>query len=176
MFYKKMQTLKVKEVKPEGWLKKQLEIQAQGLSGKLFDIWESVGKYSGWLGGSGENWERGPYFVDGILPLAYLIEDKELYETARRFVRWTIDSQDEEGNFGPDASKDDWWSRMVMLKVLIQYYEITEETEVLKFMDRYFRYQLKTLILRPLTGWGKARSAELLYCIKWFYEQRPEEY
>ena len=176
MFYKKMQTLKVKEVKPEGWLKKQLEIQAEGLSGKLFDIWESVGKYSGWLGGSGENWERGPYFVDGILPLAYLIEDKELYETARRFVRWTIDSQDEEGNFGPDASKDDWWSRMVMLKVLIQYYEITEEPEVLKFMDRYFRYQLKTLILRPLTGWGKARSAELLYCIKWFYEQRPEEY
>lgn len=176
MFYKKMQTLKVNEVKPQGWLKRQLEIQAAGLSGKLFDIWDSVGKYSGWLGGTGENWERGPYFLDGILSLAYLVQDQTLYETAERFVKWTLQSQDEEGNFGPSSSKDDWWSRMVMLKVLIQYYEITEDKVVLEFMDKYFKFQLKYLPIRPLAQWGAARSGELLYCIKWFHEQTGRDY
>ena len=55
MDYKRFKTLHIEEVKPTGWLKKQLEIQAGGLSGKLHDSWESVGTYSGWLGGTGEN-------------------------------------------------------------------------------------------------------------------------
>ena len=32
----------------------------------------------GWLGGDGDGWERGPYWIDGLLPLAYLLEDEEL--------------------------------------------------------------------------------------------------
>ena len=78
MDYKRFKTLHIEEVKPTGWLKKQLEIQAGGLSGKLHDSWESVGTYSGWLGGTGENWERGPYYLDGILPLAYYLKDDRL--------------------------------------------------------------------------------------------------
>ena len=40
------------EVKPKGWLLKQLQIQMNGLTGILYDIWDSVGSYSGWLGGT----------------------------------------------------------------------------------------------------------------------------
>ena len=68
---KTLHTFAIPEVKPEGWLKRQLEIQMQGLTGKLFDIWDSVGSYSGWLGGTGENWERAPYYLDGFLPLSF---------------------------------------------------------------------------------------------------------
>src|SRR5262245_44475596 len=51
-------------IKPEGWLRRQLEIQARGLTGHLDEIWPDVGSNSGWLGGTGESWERGPYYLD----------------------------------------------------------------------------------------------------------------
>lgn len=173
---KKMQMLGIREVAPEGWLKEQLRIQGDGLSGKLHEIWESLGTYSGWLGGTGENWERGPYFMDGLIPLAWYLGDEKLKDTAEKFMDWTLNSQGEEGNFGPQASKTDWWSRMVMLKALAQYYEITEREEILEFLHRYFRYQLRTLPERPLEGWGKARCADLLYTIKWICEKDPQPY
>ena len=47
-------------IKPRGWLRDQLQIQADGLTGHLDEFWEDVGPNSGWLGGSGERWERGP--------------------------------------------------------------------------------------------------------------------
>ncbi|MGL5697920.1 MAG: hypothetical protein ACRCYL_01255, partial [Kluyvera sp.] len=46
------------KITPQGWLKRQLTLQAQGLSGQLETIWPDVGSNSGWLGGSGESWGR----------------------------------------------------------------------------------------------------------------------
>ena len=40
-------------VKPTGWLKEQLRIQADGLSGHLDEFWPDVGSNSAWLGGTG---------------------------------------------------------------------------------------------------------------------------
>ena len=57
-------------ISPSGWLRDQLQIQARGLGGHLDETWADVGPESGWLGGKGESWERGPYFLDGLLPLA----------------------------------------------------------------------------------------------------------
>jgi hypothetical protein len=70
-------------VKPKGWLRRQMEIQASGLSGHLDEFWKDLGPNSGWLGGTGESWERGPYFLDGITPLAYLLEDQNLIAKVR---------------------------------------------------------------------------------------------
>ena len=40
-----------REIKPEGWLRRQLEIQAAGLSGNLDKIWPDV-RDSAWIGGT----------------------------------------------------------------------------------------------------------------------------
>ncbi len=61
-------------VKPKGWLRRQLEIQANGLSGHIDEFWPDL-ENSGWLGKTGESWERGPYYMDGLVPLAYLLDD-----------------------------------------------------------------------------------------------------
>ena len=41
------------EIKPEGWLKRQLQIQANGLSGNLHKVWKDV-RDSAWIGGTEE--------------------------------------------------------------------------------------------------------------------------
>ena len=64
-------------IKPDGWLKAQLEAQAAGLTGNIDDFWPDLVN-SSWRGGNGEAWERGPYFLDGLVPLAYLLDDDSL--------------------------------------------------------------------------------------------------
>ncbi|WP_050776415.1 hypothetical protein [Algoriphagus machipongonensis] len=72
-------------IQPEGWLKDQLQLMANGMTGHLDEIYpEVVGDRNGWLGGDGDGWERGPYWIDGLLPLAYILEDEKLKEKARR--------------------------------------------------------------------------------------------
>ena len=45
------------EIKPRGWLRRQLEIQAAGLSGHLHEVWPDV-RDSAWIGGNAEGWDR----------------------------------------------------------------------------------------------------------------------
>ncbi|WP_390405843.1 beta-L-arabinofuranosidase domain-containing protein [Lacticaseibacillus jixiensis] len=168
-----MQELPLGAIKPRGWLLDQLKIQAQGLSGQLYEHWADVGPDSGWLGNSGEDWERGPYYLDGLLPLAYLLDDAKLKARAQRFVEWSLNSQTEDGNFGPQTNLD-WWPRMVMLKVLIQYAQATQDPRVVPFMQKYFAYQLANLPKRPLKDWGEARGGENVLSVLWLYEQTHE--
>ena len=109
------QALPLGSIKPRGWLKSQLKIQANGLTGHLDEFWPDVGPNSAWLGGTGESWERGPYYLDGLLPLAYLLEDEILLAKVKPWVEWTLNSARPNGYFGP--RNPDWWPRMVMLKV-----------------------------------------------------------
>ncbi|MEJ7619045.1 MAG: hypothetical protein WKF30_19175, partial [Pyrinomonadaceae bacterium] len=80
-------------IKPRGWLRRQLQIQAAGLSGHLDEIWPDVGSNSAWLGGTGEGWERGPYYADGLIPLAYLLDDPQLIAKSKKWVNWTLENQ-----------------------------------------------------------------------------------
>lgn len=160
-------------IRPRGWLKAQLQLQANSLSGHLDETWPDVGPTSGWLGGTGESWERGPYFLDGLIPLAYSLDDARLKAKAQKFIEWTINSQTPTGMFGP-ASNNDWWPRMVMLKALTQYQEATADPRVIPMMKRYFSYQLAALSTRPLTSWGKFRWQEQVLTILWLYDRTSD--
>lgn len=171
-------------IKAEGWLKEMLLRQASGATGHMDELYpEVMGKRNGWLGGDGDQWERGPYWIDGLLPLAYILDDKGLKEKVRPWVEWILASQREDGFFGP--SKDypyepgvqrdnshDWWPRMVALKILQQYWSATGDGRVIDFMTRYFKYQLKTLPENPLghwTFWATYRMCDNLQAVYWLY-------
>ncbi len=157
-------------IRAHGWLDQQLRTQANGLSGHLDETWPDVGPNSGWLGGSGESWERGPYFLDGIVPLAYLLNDSILKTKAQRFVDWTLDHQAANGMIGP-ASNNDWWPRIVILKALTQYQELTGDQRVISVMEKYFQYQLAVLPSRPLRDWGRFRWQDELLSVIWLYNR-----
>jgi hypothetical protein len=163
-------TLPLGAVRPSGWLKKQMQIQANGLSGHLDETWTDVGSNSGWLGGSGESWERGPYFLDGLVPLAYLLNDARLKAKAQKFVEWSLTHQASNGMIGPSGNND-WWPRMVMLKALAQYQEATGDPRVIPALSRYFAYQLSALPGRPLRDWGKFRWQDNALIAIWLYNR-----
>jgi hypothetical protein len=161
-------------IRPTGWLRRQLRIQADGLSGHLDEFWPAVGPESGWLGGPGESWERGPYFVDGLLPLAWQLADEGLKAKAMRFVDWTLNHQAPSGMIGP-AGNDDWWPRMVMCKVLAQYHDATGDPRVITVLTRYFHYQLATLPTRALRDWGKFRWHDEVLVVEWLYDRTADD-
>jgi DUF1680 family protein len=167
--------LPLTSIRPAGWLENQLRIQANGLSGHLDETWDDVGPNSGWLGGTGESWERGPYYLDGLVPLAYLLDDQALKAKAQKYIDWTLDHQAPSGMIGP-ASNDDWWPRIVMLKALTQYHEFTGDPRVIPVMDKYFKYQLGALPTRPLHDWSKFRWQDELLSVIWLYNRTGSAY
>ena len=178
------QELALGTIKPQGWLREMLIRQKDGSTGNLDNLYPLVmNERNGWLGGDGDQWERGPYWIDGLLPLAYILNDKGLIAKVKPWVEWSIKSQQKDGYFGPakdypfeegiqrDNSKD-WWPKMVMLKVLKQYYSATKDKRVIKFMTNYFKYQLKELPKNPLdhwTFWAKFRGGDNLMVVYWLY-------
>ena len=76
-------------LRPKGWLKKQLEIQAEGLSGHLDQVWPDI-RDSAWIGGKAEGWERVPYWLDGFIPLAYLLQKEELIARAKKYIHYPM--------------------------------------------------------------------------------------
>ena len=161
-------------VKPRGWLLDQLRVQANGLSGHLDEILPDVGPQSGWLGGKGEAWERGPYYCDGLIPLAYLLDDPLLIAKANKWMSWVLNSSQPNGQFGPPHNND-WWPRMIMLKALMSYFEASQDSRVLQLMSDYFHYQRRALPARRFENWAHARAADNLLAIFWLYNRNGDD-
>lgn len=162
-------------IRPEGWLRRQLQLQADGITGKLDEVWEDVGASNAWLGGSGDDWERGPYYLDGLLPLAHVLDDGALKTKAEKWVEAILGSQRADGQFGP-TTNDDWWPRMVALKVLTQHADATDDVRVAPFLARYFRYQARALPDRPIFSWGRARGADNVLSVMWLFDRTGEDW
>ena len=94
-------------IRPEGWLRDELQRMADGMTGHL-DEWypEVCGPRNAWLGGDGDTWERGPYWIDGLYPLAKLLDDEELEAKAMKWIEWTLANQRANGQIGPRELKE----------------------------------------------------------------------
>ena len=181
-------------IRPKGMLLKMLELQRDGASGHLDTIYSLVcGDNNGWLGGTGDGWERGPYWIDGLVPLAYQLNDPALKAKAQKWIEWSIKNQRDDGYFGPDPlpkgykkipgtqqdKREDWWPKMVMLKVFQQYYTATRDKRIIDLLTKYFRYQLKTLPQYELghwTYWGSQRGGDNLAVVYWLYNITKEKF
>ena len=178
---KKMIFFTSKEIKPRGWLKRQLEIQASGLSGNLDKVWRDV-RDSAWIGGEAEGWERVPYWLDGFIPLAYLLENDDMIARAKKYIDAIVSYQQPDGWICPCKREEiptyDTWAVLLIGKVLTVYYDCTGDEKIPEVIYKVFRnfYDLLKSGTIQLIEWGKYRWFEGFIAINFLYRLYREEW
>lgn len=183
--------LPVGAVRPQGWVKKQLELQANGFHGHLTEISDYLKKENNaWLSKTGQGqrgWEEPPYWLKGFIVNAYLLEDQRMIDETKIWIEGALNSQQTDGWFGPDKGRtgiatdlkgrDDLWPNMIMLYCLQTYFERTGDQRVPELMTKYFRYLANLPEEKMLVGyWPSMRGGDQLYSIFWLYNRTGEKW
>ena len=170
-----------RDLKPRGWLRRQLKLQAEGLCGNLDRVWPDV-RDSAWVGGDREGWERVPYWLDGCIPMAYLLEDDDLIARVKRYVDHILARQEPDGWIcpaAPDARKDyDTWAVLLISKVLVRYYECSQDSRIPEVLRRMMK-NYHDLLERGEVGirdWAKYRWFEGFPALQLLWKQNPENW
>lgn len=177
----KLKALEYSSIKPCGWLNDVLQLQMNNITGILDEVWGSVGSYSDWIGGTENSWERPPYWLDGLVPLSFLLNDKHGIEKVKKWISWSMNSQKDNGDFGPTYRTSDFdetlfWPKFVMMKVFISYFEATHDERVIPFMTDYFRFCNDKLDSYKMESWAKARGGDFAYAVLWLYDRTKEDF
>ena len=167
------------EIEPLGWLKKQLEIQANGLTGNLDLFWGDI-KESKWIGGNREGWERVPYWLDGFIPLAYLLNNEDMKSRAKKYIDAIIANQKPDGWICPCEDNErrgyDMWATFLICKVLVVYYECSNDERIEEVVYKTLKNLYIHINAAVIFEWARSRWYECLYAIYWLYERRSEEW
>ena len=167
------------DIHPSGWLRRQLEIQAEGLSGHLDEFWPDI-RDSQWIGGSCEGWERVPYWLDGFIPLAWLLERDDLKQRAQKYVDAILSRQCADGWLCPCSQEQradyDVWALFLILKVLVLYEDFTHDPRVEPAVYKALQNLDRHIDSNTLNRWAQTRWFECWISILWLYDRRPEEW
>lgn len=149
-------------IKPGGWFKQQLELEADGLAGHLFDFYRFVHD-SMWIGGSTEYsnlHESSPYWFNGLVPLAFSLDDSRLKSQVYYFMDYVLDHQQDDGWLGPETTPEtrSLWARcyflLGLMVCLIRERLITSSTEHIKNCSANSRSNmLKPILRRRIELW-----------------------
>lgn len=170
-----------KEIKPKGWLRRQLEIEAEGLVGNLDRVWPDV-RDSAWIGGEREGWERVPYWLDGFVPLAYLLSREDMVARAQKYIDAILSRQKENGWICPCQEEEiphyDSWAVILIAKVLVHYYECSGDARIPDVVYRVMKnyYELLSSGKIKLFEWGEHRWFEAFVALNFLYARYHEDW
>ena len=176
--------LPVGSIKPQGWILKYLELQRDGLTGKLGEISAWLDKNDNvWFSGTGKGghgWEEVPYWLKGYGDLGYILKDEAIIKGTKLWINKVFESQRPDGYFGPEViendhqdnkgSTPDLWPNMIMLWCMQSYFEYSHDARVIPFMTKYFKWQQNVPENKLLKiYWENSRGGDNLYSIYWLY-------
>ena len=179
--------LPIGSITPGGWLRGELRLEADGMTGHLEEIspWCNFNT-SAWTDPAGQGkhgWEELPYWLKGYGDLGYVLKDDQIIKEARKWIEAILATQDDTGWFGPREllhSKDcdghaDLWPNMLALNVLQSWYEFSDDRRVIPFMTRYFKWELNYPEQDFLRGyWPPIRAGDNLESVYWLYNRTGE--
>jgi hypothetical protein len=174
--------LPIGSIVPQGWLRHQLELEKAGMVGRLAEIspWLNFDK-SSWADKEGRGhfgWEELPYWLKGYGDLGYVLKDGAIVREARKWITAVMDSQREDGWFGPRESltslegKPDLWPHMLMLNIFQSYHEATGDPRVLTVMTRFMKWENALPDTAFGEGyWPKLRAGDNIESAYWLYNR-----
>ena len=138
-------------VRPKGWLKHQLDLMVEGMTGRLKEVSHFVGDDNGWLGGKEEGWEEQAYWFRGFYAMARQTGDERCCRIADEWIEKILATAEADGYYGPQYCKDhkstngkwkvtDLWPHMVMNDALILHYEYTGDKRIITLLKKFFQY------------------------------------
>ena len=168
------------EIEPKGWILDQLKLQRDGLNGNLDNVWPDICD-SKWIGGDREGWERVPYWLDGFVPLAYLLDDEDMKARAKKYVDKILENQQPDGWICPNGNtpieKYDTWAVMLISKVLVVYYECSNDERIPDAVYRILKnyYELLSSGRIRLFAWAEHRWYECFVALQWVNDRFGDE-
>ena len=174
--------LPVGSVQPEGWVRKYLEKQRDGLTGHLGEISAWLEKENNaWLTTGGDHgWEEVPYWLKGYGNLAYILNDKKMIAEAKIWIEGAFASCQPDGYFGPineRNGKRELWAQMIMMWCLQSYYEYSHDQRVIELMTNYFKWQMTVPDDKLLKDyWENSRGGDNIISIYWLYNHTGDKF
>ena len=191
--------LPISAITPRGWLREQLELERDGMTGHLEEIspWLDFQK-SAWADKEGRGklgWEELPYWLRGYGDLGYVLKDNTVIAEAKKWIDAAMASQRADGWFGPRellsqhmmagptdglkttdlGGKPDLWPHMIMLNILQSYYEATGDARVIDVMSGYFKWENTLPVSAFGEGyWPKIRFGDNIESVFWLYNRTGE--
>jgi len=183
--------LPVGSITPLGWLQGELRTMAEGLAGHEFDFYPFV-KDSTWLNGTSSYSRLGealPYWFNGLVPLAYLLNDQRLKNQVHAVASTVLALQYEDGWLGPEPSGHvdrNLWARVPFMLGMVQLAEANATAwhePVVRSLTRHLR-EAHRMLKNGGSGysacgadvnfidcsWGQIRMQDLVVVIHWLLE------
>ena len=204
-----LQPLPLGSIKPSGWLLDQLQLMSDGLAGHEHDFYAYVA-HSSWLGGDEEYsdlnegvsctrsraWShvltslQFPYWFNGLVPLAYALDDERLKAQVHSAASYVLDHQADDGWIGPEVGDARiFWGRFPLCLGLTQLAEANSSwTQPVVDSLQKFTALMHTMLSDNYTGyintttgasnsddfsWGRVRSQDMSITLQWLYEKYP---
>ena len=165
---------------------------ADGMPGHEYDFYKIVSE-NRWLGGEAEYSilnEAFPYWFNGLVPLAYALDDKRLKKQVLEAANYIISHQQEDGWLGPETEVKtrNFWGRYCVFLGLAQLVEAEPAMKhpgtVLPAMHRFVDLMYEMLsdeyqgfVQHPGDQfdeqWGRSRAADMVLALQWLYEKHP---
>ena len=183
-------------VRPIGWLKDQLQLMSDGLAGHEMDFFKYVAR-STWLGKDLEYSilnEAFPYWFNGIVPLAYSLDDQRLKDQVHSAVQTVLERQHNDGWIGPAsetpnnrmfwarepfflgltllAEANDTW-RPQIVDAMHKFNSLANEMLKDNFTGLLVQQDSSVNMTEDTFGWGLARTQDLMVPLQWLYDHHP---
>ena len=132
-------------IRPEGWLGRNLDLQAEGLIGRLYETSPFLCPSNQWLNHKSGTycWEEGPYWARTFVKLAALTRNPRLLKEAEKWMRAQADQQLADGWYGRSANErksrqgPEVFSHIIMNEAILTWYEYTKDARYLELLRRF---------------------------------------
>ena len=146
--YAKMEEAPITAIKPDGWLKRYLELQESGLTGHLeaagfpfneisWNRFDDLDAETGWA-----KYEQTGYWADGMERCAELLGSRKLKRQVAKSFSYVLANADEDGYLGPKFMKktDGWnrWPHVVFFRAIMAKYSATGDRRYIDALVKHY--------------------------------------